>query len=76
MKLEDLECGDLVIVDGGDLGFDIYDREGNRVCFVNRIGEAILLEWLKIKSQESPSWVERNVNRIKNEKGWTDDFHC
>lgn len=76
MKLEDLECGDLVIVDRGGLGFDIRNRKGEQVCFINRIGEGMLLEWLLLKSENAPGWVLANVERIKKERGFPDDFHC
>jgi hypothetical protein len=38
MKIEDFEVGDLIVVDSGNRGFDIYDREGNRVCFFHQDG--------------------------------------
>jgi hypothetical protein len=70
MKIEDFEVGDLIVVDSGNRGFDIYDREGNRVCFFTKMGEAGLLEWLKVKSQKDPSWVQQNIARTKR-KRWS-----
>lgn len=68
-KLDDLDCGDLIIKDSGDLGFDIYDQKGNKLCFINKIGEGLLLHWLKLKNQDNPSWVEKNINRIIYDRG-------
>lgn len=67
--LDDLDCGDLVIKDSGDLGFDIYHKSGDKLCFINKIGEKVLLHWLKLKNQDNPSWVEKNVQRIINDRG-------
>jgi hypothetical protein len=63
VRMKDLVMGDLIVKDSGDLGLDIYHK-GKKVCFINRIGEAVLLEWLKKKAVNTPNWARSNSNRI------------
>jgi hypothetical protein len=66
-KLKDLDCGDMVIKDSGDLGFDVYRKDGQKIMFLNKIGERVLLDWLIEKNKDNAAWVEKNFKRIKKE---------
>lgn len=46
----DLNMGDLVIKDSGDLGLDVYSKDdGRKVCFFNAAGCEALKKWLDEK---------------------------
>ena len=52
MKQKDLDMGDLVIKDDGDLGFSIYHKDRKKkLAFLNKKGEEALMKWLIRKTE-------------------------
>ncbi len=68
--MKDLNIGDMIVKDSGDLGFDIYHNDGEKICFINKIGEVVLMKWLQQKNAGGqPEWAHSNADRIIKEKG-------
>lgn len=65
-QLKDLDCGDILIKDSGDLGLDLFHKDGTKLMFLNKISERLLLDWLQEKNKNNPEWVESNFERIKS----------
>lgn len=62
--MDNLNIGDLVIVDKGDLGIDIWIRSNSQfLLFLNQQAEDVLIQWLQKKKTD-----RREYSRIE----WTD----
>lgn len=48
--LPNLNMGDIMVVDDGDLGFSLVDRRTKKyIIFINAIGSLSLMQWLQQK---------------------------
>lgn len=67
--MKDLDLGDLVAIDSGDLGIDFYHKDGKKIMFINQASELVMLEWLKEKyplDRQSPNVLLGNRNFLTN----------